>query len=158
MTIFSEATTLYSSYLFRRATFLQHTFSEELLFHSYASSSQLHFLFIVAESRIIDKIYLITWLHKVLWNCYFLMKLVFEQATFSEPLLFKDPYFFKAVIIFRKSYFFRNAVYWNSSFWTANLVFTVTLFIYHLEINPGVFRFKLPGGAKNGAPLRKSFH
>ena len=36
----------YSSYLFRRATLLQHTFSEELPFHSYGSFPQLHVLFI----------------------------------------------------------------------------------------------------------------
>ena len=36
-----------SSYLFRRAFFLQRTFSEELLFHSYTSFPQLHFLLIV---------------------------------------------------------------------------------------------------------------
>ena len=45
-------------------------------------------VFIIAESRIIDRICLISWLHKVLWNCYFPIKLVFEQATFSGPLLF----------------------------------------------------------------------
>ena len=44
--IFSKDGTFCSSYLFRRATFLQHTFSEKLLFHSYASLPQLHFLFI----------------------------------------------------------------------------------------------------------------
>ena len=43
---FSKDGTFYSSYLFRRATFLQHAFSEELLFHSCASFPQLHFLFI----------------------------------------------------------------------------------------------------------------
>ena len=31
-------------YPFRKATFLQHTFSEELLFHSYASFPELHLL------------------------------------------------------------------------------------------------------------------
>ena len=39
-TSFSKDATFYTSYLFRRAAFLQHTFSEELLF------PQLHFLFI----------------------------------------------------------------------------------------------------------------
>ena len=36
----------YSSYLFRRATFSQHTFTEELLLHSYAFSPHLQLLFI----------------------------------------------------------------------------------------------------------------
>ena len=42
----SKYGTFYSSYLFKRATFLQHTFSEELLFHCYASFPQPQFLFI----------------------------------------------------------------------------------------------------------------
>ena len=50
--------------------------------------------------------------------------------------------------------FSENAVDKNSWFLGANLIFSVTLFIYHLLINPGVFRFKLPGGT----PLRKSLH
>ena len=45
-TTFSKDPTFYSSYLFRRATFLQHTFSEELLFHSFGFFPQIHFLFI----------------------------------------------------------------------------------------------------------------
>ena len=45
-TTFSKGATFYCRYLFRRATFLLHTFSEELLFHSCGPFSQLHFLFI----------------------------------------------------------------------------------------------------------------
>ena len=45
-TSFWKDATFYSSYLFRKATFLQHSFSEELLFHSYVSFWQLHFLFL----------------------------------------------------------------------------------------------------------------
>ena len=37
----------YSSYRSTRASFTQHTFSEELLFHNYISSPQLHLLFII---------------------------------------------------------------------------------------------------------------
>ena len=43
---FSKDITFYSSNLFRRASFSQHTFSDGLLFHNYASSTQLHLLFI----------------------------------------------------------------------------------------------------------------
>ena len=42
----------------------------------------------------------------------------------------------------------------------ANLVFTVTLSIYHLVINPtniGVFRLKLPAGAQSGCTTQKIF-
>ena len=45
-TTFSKGATFCCRYLFRRATFLLHTFSEELLFHSCGPFSQLHFLFI----------------------------------------------------------------------------------------------------------------
>ena len=101
---------------------------------------------VIAESR---QICLISWLHKVLWNCYFLMKLFSEQATFSELYSFrastKDPYFSKQLYFFARATFSEDAFYWNSQFSTANLVFTATLFIYHLEINTRVFRFKLLG-------------
>ena len=43
---FSKDVTFYSSYLFKRVTFSQHTLSEELLFHGYAFFPQLYFLFI----------------------------------------------------------------------------------------------------------------
>ena len=41
----------------------------------------------IAQSHIIDRVYLNSWLCKVLRNCYFVMKLIFES------LLFKEPYF-----------------------------------------------------------------
>ena len=46
--LFSKATlsSIAASQLFKRATFLQHTLSEELPFHSYTSFPQLHLLFI----------------------------------------------------------------------------------------------------------------
>ena len=77
-------------------------------------------------------------------------------------LLFQTLYFlntrtfFKAVLRFRKSLyaFPEDAFFWNSRFWTVNLVFTVTLSIYHLVINHAVFRLKLA----KGAPRRKSFY
>ena len=71
--------------------------------------------------------------------------LLFDKATFPDPLLFKNPYFLKAFLHFRKSYFFRRCCLLEQLFSTANLIFTVTLFIYYLVINPGVFRFKFRG-------------
>ena len=56
------------------------------------------------------------------------MKYVFARATFSE-----------------------DAVFYDSWFSTANLVFTVTLSIYHLVFNPtniGVLRLKLRAGTQ----------
>ena len=43
---FSKDVIFYRSYLFSRVTFSFHTFSEKLLFHSYASFPNLNFLFI----------------------------------------------------------------------------------------------------------------
>ena len=42
----SKDAAFYSIYLFRKPAFLQDTFSEELIFHSYAYFPQLHYLFI----------------------------------------------------------------------------------------------------------------
>ena len=61
--------------------------------------------------------------------------LLFDKATFLDSHILEIAY----------AAFSEDAVYWNSQFSTSNLVFTVTLFIYHLVINPGVFRFKFPG-------------
>ena len=36
------------------------------------------------------------------------MKLLYESATFAEPLPFKDPYFFA------RATFSKNVAYWNS--------------------------------------------
>ena len=101
---FWKELTFHSSYFFRRATFSEHNFPEELLFHnilfqkryyftvkllfhsynSYSSvtnwvssipvgcSKSLRILscvLIIAQSRVIEKVYLIGRLHKVLWNC-----------------------------------------------------------------------------------------
>ena len=38
------------------------------------------------------------------------MKLLFEQAAFSEPILFKDSCFFKAVILFARAAFSEDDV------------------------------------------------
>ena len=98
---------------------------------------------IIAESRVIDKVYLISWSQKVLWNCYFLRKLLFQSLYFL-----RTPIFSKQLYFFARTTFSIDAVYWNSYFPTANLVFTVTLFIYYLVINPVVFKFKIPGDAQ----------
>ena len=42
--LFQKTCLFISSYCFRRATFSQHTFSENLLFHNYSSFPQLRFL------------------------------------------------------------------------------------------------------------------
>ena len=109
------------------------TFSEELFFYNTLFQKSYYFTFIssatlptyqsvikstcslnegvlscvsiVAQSCVIDKVYLISWLRKVQWNCYwlryfstkhtkyyFLMMLPYEWATFLGSLLFKDPY------------------------------------------------------------------
>ena len=82
----------------------------------------------------------IRWLHKILWNCYFLIKLVFQS-----PYFLRTPVFLKQLYISSSATFSEDAVYWNSQFSIANFIFTVTRFIYRLVISPGVFRFKFPG-------------
>ena len=67
-------------------------------------------MFIIAQSCIIDKVHLISWLHKVLWNCFcqdeatfrmklasklLFMSLFFQSSnTFSQELLFQNVLFF----------------------------------------------------------------
>ena len=55
--------------------------------------------------------------------------LLFDKATFLDSHILEIAY----------AAFSEDAVYWNSQFSTSNLVFTFTLFIYYLVINPGVF-------------------
>ena len=83
--------------IFRRVTFSQHTFSKEILFHSYYCTScllvsnyvtsivryseslgVLSYVAIIAQSASQTK-FIISRLHKVLWNCYFLSKLPFKS-------------------------------------------------------------------------------
>ena len=99
----------------------------ELLSHSYDYFPQLHFViksvtysqsvralscaFIIAQSHTIDKVYLISWLHKVLhfeettfWISYF---------TFFDPLVFKDIYFFQRTSLFKWLLPFLTFVNWE---------------------------------------------
>ena len=78
---------------------------------------------IIAESRIIDKIYLISWLQEVLFQ------LLFQSLYFLRAPIFQSSYTFPQVLLFQQIMFIGAA----------------TLFIYHLVINPGVFRYKFPG-------------
>ena len=41
----------------------------------------------IAQSQIIDRVYLSSSLYKVLRNCYFVMKQIFESLLFKEPYL-----------------------------------------------------------------------
>ena len=82
------------------------------------------------------------------------MKLLFESATLSKSLLFKELYISKAVILFLRATSSGDIVFLNGEVLTANLTFTDTLSIDHLSINTTdnrVFRLKLPGDA---APLK----
>ena len=103
-----------------------------------------------------DKVYLISKLRKVLWNCYFLSKLLFKSLYYLRV-----PNFSKQLYPLARVTFSEDAVFQTNYFSTADLVFTVTLCLYHLVISPtntGVFKLEIPGCSKRGAPLRKSFH
>ena len=71
------------------------------------------------------------------------MKLLFEQCNFIEPLLstvllyFQSSNTFSQELFSQKMFFIRTANF-------GLLIVTVTFFIYNLENNLGVFRFKLP--------------
>ena len=84
---------------------------------------------------------------------YFLTELIFPSLYFLKALTF-----FKAIIVFAIAAFPEDAIFWSKEFSTANLVFTVTLSIYHFVINPtnfGVLRLKLPGGAQSDCTSQK---
>ena len=84
---------------------------------------------IIAESLVTDQIYSYFLIKLLLWSLYFL----------------RTPIFSKQSYISASATFSENAVYWNSWFSTANLVFTVKLFIYYLVFNPEIFRLKFLG-------------
>ena len=60
---------------------------------------------------------------------------LFEWANSSEPLLFKESYFFKAVTFFAEDAFLEDPIP-EYLFFTASLVFTAAFSIYQLVINP----------------------
>ena len=100
-----------------------------------------------------------SWLNRVLWNWYFVMKLLFAWNTFSEPLLLKDLYFLKAVIyVFGRATFPDDTVFRIANFRLLTLLLQLHfLFIVINPINIGVFRLKLPVGAQSGCATRKIF-
>ena len=55
----------------------------------------LSFVFIIAQSDTRNIEYLISWLQKIS-----LEQLLFEEGTFSEPLVFKDIYFLERTSLF----------------------------------------------------------
>ena len=93
-------------------------------------------------AQIIDRVSLNSWLCKVLQNCYFVMKLIFESLLFKEPIF----YMFSEGLLFQKMLFC-----------TANRFFTVTFFIYHLVISiliPTFLHSNDPRVHRVGAPPR----
>ena len=79
--IFSDELLFHATLLFNSYTYLWVTNYDyegtELVTYS-LSVEVLSFVSIIAQSRIIDKVYLISWLHKVLWNWHFFMELLLE--------------------------------------------------------------------------------
>ena len=71
------------------------------------------------------------------------MKLLFEQCNFLEPLLSKVLLYFQSSHTFSQELFSQKMLFIRAGNFRL-LIVTVTFFIYNLEINPGVFRFKLP--------------
>ena len=71
-----------------------------------------------------------------------------RKVLFQSLYFIRTPIFSKQLYFFARANFSGDAVYKNSKFPTANLVFTVTLFIYYLVISPGNVKFKIPGDAQ----------
>ena len=67
---------------------------------------------IVGQGRAIDKVYSISRFSNVLWNCYFLSKLL------SQSLYFLSPYLYSFV----RATFSKDVVFQNGWFWKGNLV------------------------------------
>ena len=64
---------------------------------------------------------------------YFLRKLLFQSFYFL-----RGPIFSKQLYIFARATFLEDVVFQNIQFSTAKLVFTLTLYIYHLVIIPAL--------------------
>ena len=77
-------------------------------------------------------------LHKLLRNCYFLRKLLCQSLYFLRTPIFSKQLHISA------SATFSDVVYWGTASFRMLTSFSQLLFIYHLVINPGVFRFKFP--------------
>ena len=93
---------------------------------------------------------LISWVCKVLWNC-FVKNLLFEWATFSESLLFKEPYF---LYVFARATFPEDAIFHCSIFFHS---YTFYLSFSNQHTNTGVFTPKLPPGAQSGCTTQIIF-
>ena len=95
---------------------------------------------------------LISWVCKVLRNCYFVKNLLFEWATFSESLLFKEPYF---LYVFARATFPEDAIFHCSIFFHS---YTFYLSFSNQHTNTGVFILKLPSGAQGRCTTQIIFY
>ena len=100
----------------------------------------------IAQSQIIDRVYSNSWLCKVLRNCYFVIKLIFESP------LFKELYFYM---------FSRGLLFQKMLFCTANFFFNFNFFFYlsfsNQHTNTDVFTLKLPSGVQSGCTTQIIF-
>ena len=65
----------------------------------------------ITQSPIIEQVYLISWSHKVLWNCYFFSKLLFRASTFQGALICQSSFTFSQQLLFQKIVFLRTATF-----------------------------------------------
>ena len=128
---FSKDLTFHSCFLFQTSYFFRTYFYRRDTISQLYFFPQLHFLFIsqqlckldtnynkivgvlscvsiIAQSRIRDKVYLISSLHKVLQNCYFLSKLLFHRLF--------GPCFLKAAIPFLQKLRFQKMFFKTANF------------------------------------------
>ena len=73
---------------------------------------------IIAQSCAIDKVYLISRLQNVLWNCYFLSKLLFQSVYFLKDLTYtlsQEP-------LFQRMQFFRTSNFLQLTSWSFQIL------------------------------------
>ena len=107
----------FTTYFFKRDAILQLRFlstsvSNEVSSISAGYSKSLGILscvYIIAQIRVIDRVHVVSRLHKVLWNCYFLGKLLFQSFFFLRSLPFQCSYTLSPELHFQKILFFRTA-------------------------------------------------
>ena len=113
---FAEKLFFHSSYFFTIYFFRRDTISQVRL----KSLRVLSFVSIIAQSCLI-----------VLWSHY-----IFSKVLFNSLYFLRVPTFSKQLYPFACATFSEDAVFQNSYFSRANLVFTVTLSLYHLVFSP----------------------
>ena len=147
------------AYFFWRTVFLERqlfqktlpsvaaTFSEELLFYNVLFQKSYYFTTMVPFHSYTSYLFVNNEVISVPVRCSLNAGFLSCVSVIAQNCIIDG-----STNVFARATFPEDTFFWNSWFSTANLVFTVTLFIYRLVINhtnTGVFRLKLPEGPRN---------